>query len=195
MTKPFQDREPSVLGNANVREPQQEAFDALNQHATGGGEPREVGIILPVGCGKSGTITLTPFAYRAARALVIAPGVSIADQLAADFDPSNPKMFYIKCNVLDGGPYPEPVRVAGKTVNRADMDAADVVVTNVQQLQGEDNKWLTSLPEDYFDLIIFDEGHHSVAASWEAIKRKFPAAKVVNFSATPVRADGQIMAG
>ena len=195
MTKPFQDREPAVLGNANVREPQQEAFHALSQHATGGGEPREVGIILPVGCGKSGTITLTPFAYRAGRALVIAPGVAIADQLAADFDPSNPKMFYIKCNVLDGGPYPEPVRVAGTTVNRADMDAADVVVTNVHQLQGDDNKWLISLPEDYFDLIIFDEGHHSVAASWETIKRKFPAAKVVNFSATPVRADGQIMAG
>lgn len=75
------------------------------------------------------------------------------------------------------------------------MDAADVVVTNVHQLQGDDNRWLTSLPEDYFDVIIFDEGHHSVAASWEAIKKKFPAAKVVNFSATPVRADGQIMAG
>lgn len=195
MTKPFQDREPAVLGNANVREPQQEAFDALRQHASGGGEPREVGVILPVGCGKSGTITLTPFAYRAGRALVIAPGVAIADQLAADFDPSNPKMFYIKCNVLDDEPYPEPVRVAGTTVNRADLDAADVVVTNVQQLQGDDNRWLRSLPEDYFDVIIFDEGHHSVAASWDAIKRKFPAANVVNFSATPVRADGQVMAG
>jgi superfamily II DNA or RNA helicase len=54
---------------------------------------------------------------------------------------------------------------------------------------------LTSLPTDYFDLILFDEGHHSVAATWEALKAKFPAARIVNYSATPLRADGQKMAG
>ena len=54
---------------------------------------------------------------------------------------------------------------------------------------------MTSLPTDYFDLILFDEGHHSVAATWEALKAKFPAARIVNYSATPLRADGQKMAG
>jgi len=34
-----------------------------------------------------------------------------------------------------------------------------------------------------------------VADSWEALKARFPAARIVNFSATPLRADGQIMAG
>lgn len=126
---------------------------------------------------------------------MIAPGLAIADQLAADFTASNPKMFYIKCGVLDGAPYPEPVPISGTTANRGDLDEADVVITNIQQLQGNDNRWLVSLPDDYFDLIIFDEGHHSVAASWEAVKAKFPAASIVNFSATPVRADGQVMAG
>ena len=68
-------------------------------------------------------------------------------------------------------------------------------MTNIQQLQGEQNRWLTSLPENYFDLILFDEGHHSVAATWESLKQKFPAARIVNLSATPLRADGQKMAG
>lgn len=34
-----------------------------------------------------------------------------------------------------------------------------------------------------------------MADSWEALKARFPAARIVNFSATPLRADGQIMAG
>jgi len=70
-----------------------------------------------------------------------------------------------------------------------------VAVTNIQQLQGEENRWLNELPYDYFDLILFDEGHHSVAATWDILKTKFPNAKIVNFSATPLRADGQRMAG
>ena len=70
-----------------------------------------------------------------------------------------------------------------------------MIVTNIQQLQGTGNRWLTSLPNDFFDLILVDEGHHNVAQSWNTLKATFPAARVVNFSATPMRADGQIMAG
>lgn len=196
MTNPFRERLPNIGGNRNIRTPQREAYQALVDYASNPEETeREVGIVLPVGCGKSGTITLAPFAFRSTRTLVVAPGISIAGQLAADFNPSNPGMFYQKCQVLAGGPYPEPVEIRGSTVNRGDLDEAQVIITNIQQLQGESNRWLQSLPADYFDLILFDEGHHSVADSWEALKARFPRARIVNFSATPLRADGQIMAG
>jgi hypothetical protein len=46
-------------------------------------------------------ITLTRFAFKANRTLVIEPGLPIAEQLHNDFDPSRPEMFYIKCDVLD----------------------------------------------------------------------------------------------
>jgi hypothetical protein len=52
-----------------------------------------------------------------------------------------------------------------------------------------------ALPADFFDLILFDEGHHSVAESYAMLKAQFPAARIVNFGATPERADGQVMAG
>jgi superfamily II DNA or RNA helicase len=104
-------------------------------------------------------------------------------------------MFYIKCRVLEGGPYPEPVEIRGTTTNKADLEEADVVITNIQQLQGTGNRWLQNLPDDFFDLIQFDEAHHNVAASWDVLRAKFPRAKIVNFSATPTRADGQPMAG
>lgn len=195
MPNPFQDRTPHIVGNPLVRIPQQETFQALADFAENAGSEREVGIVLPVGCGKSGCITLTPFAFQAKRVLVVAPGVSIANQLSEDFNPSNPTMFYQKCGVLAGGPFPEPVDIRGTTTNRTDLDEAHVVITNIQQLQGAENRWLQGLPADFFDLIVFDEGHHSVAQTWEALKTNFPGARIVNFSATPMRADGQVMAG
>lgn len=193
---PFQTREANVVNNVHIRRPQREAYAELTKFANDSAQgDREIGIVLPVGCGKSGCITLTPFAFNAKRTLVAAPGVKIAAQLQNDFDPARPDMFYIKCHVLDGEPYPEPVEIRGTTTNAADLEEADVVITNIQQLQGADNRWLEELPNDFFDLILFDEGHHNVAASWDALRAKFPNARIVNFSATPTRADGQLMAG
>lgn len=193
---PFQVRTPNVENNDRVRVPQREAFAELVVFAEGSdGSEREVGIILPVGCGKSGCIALAPFAFKAERALVVAPGLTIAGQLHDDFDPAHSEMFYEKSGALDGPPYPEPVEIRGTTTNIADLEEAHVVITNIQQLQGTGNRWLQELPPDFFDLILFDEGHHSVAASWELLRTTFPDAKIVNFSATPLRADGQLMAG
>jgi DNA or RNA helicases of superfamily II len=193
---PFQTRNPYIEDNDRLRSPQREAYSALARFASDiDAQEREVGIVLPVGCGKSGCITLTPFAFKAMRTLVVAPSVSIARQLYSDFDPTQPSMFYIKCRVLDDPPYPEPVEIRGTTTNIADLEEADVVITNIQQLQGNDNRWLQKLPNDFFDLILFDEGHHNVAESWNVLRNKFPKARIVNFSATPTRADGQLMAG
>ena len=196
MTNPFQDREPHIENNERIRTPQKGVYLALSEVFGTAGDEREFAVILPVGCGKSGSITIAPFAFRSRRTLVVAPGVAIAQQLASDFDPSNSSMFYQKCAVLDGAPYPEPVEIRGTTTNRADLDEAHVVITNIQQLQGGDsNRWLRQLPPDYFDLILVDEGHHGVAESWQALKAQFPEARIVNFSATPMRADGQLMEG
>jgi superfamily II DNA or RNA helicase len=193
---PFQLRTPSIIGNDLIRTPQREAFAELAAFAQSDSTTeREVGIVLPVGCGKSGCITITPFAFRARRTLVVAPGVPIAEQLFNDFDPSRSDMFYVKCRVLEGDPFPEPVEIRGTVTNVGDMEEADVVITNIHQLQGASNRWLQALPADFFDLIVFDEGHHNVADSWQGLRAKFPEARIVNFSATPSRADGQLMSG
>lgn len=192
----FQKLKPAIRGNPKLRTPQLEAFGSLVDLAHDSeDQEREVGVILPVGCGKSGCITLTPFAFGSTRTLVVAPNVKIADQLYRDFNPSNRDAFYQKCGILSARSFPEPVRIQGRTSNRSDLEEADVVVTNIQQLQGPVNRWLEDLPDDFFDLILFDEGHHNVADSWESLRRKFGAARIVNFSATPHRADGRLMAG
>jgi superfamily II DNA or RNA helicase len=192
---PFQTRTAHIANNDRIRSPQREAYEHLASFAAESTGEREVGVVLPVGCGKSGCIAITPFAFRATRALVVAPSVPIATQLRDDFDPANPDMFYLKCRVLDGGPFPEPVGIRGTSTNVGDLDEADVVITNIHQLQGASNRWLEALPDDFFDLILFDEGHHNVAESWQTLRTKFPIARIVNFSATPTRADGQLMSG
>ena len=191
----FQKTKPHVAENERLRIPQREGSARIASYYAEPDAEREIGIVLPVGCGKSGLIALSPFALKSKRTLVIAPNLKIAEQLLNDFKPSNPKAFYFKCQVIKAQDFPEPCEIRGKRTQRADLDGADVVVTNIQQLQGDANKWLTQLPADYFDLILFDEGHHNVAESWDLLRATFPEARIVNFSATPVRADGQKMQG
>lgn len=186
---------PSVANNESLREPQRLAYRSIQDHDFDGPMAREVGIVLPVGCGKSGLLALAPFALKSRRTLLVAPNLNIADQLVKDLTPSNPKHFYSKRNVLTAAPFPEPAEIRGAKTNVSDLDDADIVVTNIQQLQRENNKWLDGLSSDFFDLILFDEAHHNVAASWETIRTKFPQARIINVSATPARADGQKMSG
>lgn len=195
MTSAFQSLVPNIIGNSSLREPQICSYEALQKFYSEQFDPdtfKEAGIVLPVGCGKSGCITLTPFAFKSKRSLVIAPGVAIAQQLQKDFEPLT--SFYRRCSVLTRE-FPEAVEIRGTDTNLDDLKESDVVITNIQQLQGVDNKWLDKLEDDFFDLIVFDEGHHSVAQTWNSLKEKFPKAAVVNYSATPERSDGQIMSG
>jgi len=186
--------DPNIDGNPKLRIPQAEGYKAICLHFSSLGD-REIGIVLPVGCGKSGLIAIAPFALKSKRTLVIAPGIRIKEQLAEDFNPSNPNMFYQKCAIISGDEFPEPAIIEGKNTNKADLDLSDVVITNIHQIQGKENKWLMKLPSDYFDLIIVDEAHHNVAESWNSVRTHFTDAKIVNLSATPIRADGKVMEG
>nr|WP_079594936.1 DEAD/DEAH box helicase family protein [Mycobacteroides abscessus] len=187
--------QPNATDNDELREPQQQAFAAIAGHDFSSAEGREVGIVLPVGCGKSGLLALAPFAVGARRALLVAPNLKIADQLLRDLTPSEPKFFYRKRNVLSDPPFPEAAEIRGTATNISDLEVADIVVTNIHQLQRDNNTWLATLPADFFDLIMFDEAHHNVADSWQTLRQHFPQARILNVSATPTRSDGRVMEG
>ena len=70
-----------------------------------------------------------------------------------------------------------------------------IVVTNIQQLATNSDKWLAQFPNDFFDMIVIDEAHHSAAASWRNVLDKFPNAKVIHMTATPFRSDRQEIDG
>lgn len=189
----FRTTKVSISGNPQLRDPQQDGHAAAVRHFTAGGDRAMEQI--PVGCGKTGLITLLPFGVAAGRVLVIAPNLTIRNQLVQAFDSTNPKCFYRLSGALSdlrNGPF-----VAGldADANLSDLDEAHVAVTNIQQLSAGGGRWLAQLPSDFFDLILVDEGHHNAAPSWQGVFERFPAAKVLSLTATPFRGDDQPVEG
>lgn len=190
----FQSGQPHIVGNQRLRKPQKELFEAVEKWSATGTD-REVSAILPVGSGKTGCLVINPFAFKSKRTLIVAPGLQIAEQILNNFNPDHQDNFYKKCNILNDGEFPIAVGLRDSETNFADLENADVVVTNVHQLQPKHNGWLSKLPADFFDLIEFDEGHHNIAFSWKKLREHFSHARIINYSATPERTDGETMIG
>ena len=186
----------SIEDNRGLRIPQREGWVHTRNHFAQTNPAREVGIVLPVGCGKSGLICIIPFAVQARRVLVIAPGIRIRGQLGDDLRANSPTNFYERFGILpQDALFPEVTIIETGRVNLDDIRHSNVVVANIHQIAGDDNRWLDAVDEDFFDLVVVDEAHHNPAESWQQVKRRFPNSRIVNLSATPTRADGRLMEG
>jgi superfamily II DNA or RNA helicase len=194
----FLSHQAEIEGNLSLRDAQHEAYSAARdffQRDLG----REAIIQLPVGCGKSGLVALLPFGIARGRVLVVAPNLTIKNELANVLDVANrQKCFWRKCRVLSpdtltAGPYVAVLDSDASNIH--DCDRSHFVVTNVQQLATSADRWLSKFSADYFDLIIVDEGHHSAAASWQSVFDHFPKAKIIHLTATPFRSDRKELKG
>ncbi|MCL6422249.1 MULTISPECIES: DEAD/DEAH box helicase [Micrococcales] len=189
----FQETPAAIRGNQSLREPQQEGWTSAMEFFNGGGQ-RAIEQI-PVGCGKTGLISVLPFGIARGRVLVIAPNLTIRDQIAEAVNVSSSDNFYRRAGVLadmSAGPFRA---VLDADANLSDCDDAHIVVTNIHQLAERADRWLPHFSEDYFDLIIVDEGHHNAAPSWQNVFARFPSARVLSLTATPFRADEQPVEG
>lgn len=190
----FKTVEPNIFDNPLLREPQKEAYGKLYDFYKAGNKAALVQ--LPVGCGKSGLVSIAPLGIAEGRVLVITPNLTIRDELKNNLDITNLKCFWRRTNVLNkidmvSGPYVTTL----DTGNISVTDDSHFVVTNVQQLATNTDKWLKKFPSDYFDMIIVDEAHHSAAESWKKVHAHFPDAKVLNLTATPFRSDAKEIDG
>lgn len=189
----FQSAQARIDGNQSLREPQVEGHAAALRFFSGGGD-RAIEQI-PVGCGKTGLISILPFGIARGRVLVIAPNLTIRDQIADAVDATDTTGFYHRSGVLAdlrSGPFRS---VLNANANVHDAENAHIVVTNIQQLSERNGRWLDRFPEDFFDLILVDEGHHNAAPSWQNVFSHFPGARVLSLTATPFRADEQPVEG
>jgi excisionase family DNA binding protein len=184
-----------IEGNANLRDPQLDAYLSAAEFFQDGGSKAIVQ--LPVGCGKSGLAAILPFGIAKGRVLIIAPNLTIKDELLKSLDVTNKqKCFWRRMRVLEDkdmirGPYVATLDSGNLSV----LEQSHIVLTNIQQLAVNVDKWLTRFPDDFFDMIIVDEAHHGAAESWKRVFLKFPNAKVVNLTATPFRSDRQEIEG
>jgi hypothetical protein len=128
--------------------------------------------------------------------LVIAPNLTIRKGIFDALDITNRECFWPKTRVLSDftdGPY--AAVLDGVDANLHDCIESHFVVTNIQQLASSADRWLPQFPENFFDMILVDEGHHTAAESWQKVFRRFPDAKVVSLTATPFRADQLALEG
>ena len=175
--------------NPQLREPQSEAYKSIYDYFKSG---KKIAIVqIPVGCGKSGLASIIPFGISKGRVLVITPNLTIRKGMFETFDVTNrQKCFWRTRGVLKnedmmGGPFACSLDTGNISITKK----SHIVITNVHQLATNTDKWLNKFPDNFFDLIIVDEAHHSAAESWKQVFKKFPNAKVVNMTATPFRSD------
>ncbi|MFI5158963.1 MAG: DEAD/DEAH box helicase family protein [Sphingobacteriales bacterium] len=191
----FLDMDYNIDLNASLREPQREAFKRTFEFFQEG--KNKAILQIPVGCGKTGLASILPFGVAKGRVLVIAPNLTIKSGLYDAMDITNrPKCFWRKAGVL--GNEQMLVGPLACTLDSGNISVATkshFVITNIQQLATNVDKWLHQFIDDFFDMIIIDEAHHSAAESWKKVVNRFPNAKVIHLTATPFRSDRQEIDG
>src|SRR3989344_1010445 len=185
----------NIQDNEALREPQREGYLSAYDFFKRGG--RQAIIQMPVGCGKSGLAALLPFGISKGRVLMIAPNLTIKKELFDNCDITNrQKCFWRRMHVLEdkdmiAGPYACTLDEGNVSIS----EKCHIVVTNIQQLATNTDKWLAQFKDIFFDLIIVDEGHHGAASSWKKVFEKFSSAKIISMTATPFRSDRQDLDG
>ncbi len=139
---------------------------------------------------------IAPYYISKGKVLIIAPRVAIKDNLIKELDPLNPDNFWIKRKVFSSPEYLPSVCEYSRMLPRDVLGKSNIIILNAQKLQARlDSSILNFLPEDYFDLIIIDEAHHSTAKTWADAINHFSEAKVIKLTGTPFRTDGQKIEG
>ena len=102
----FQNTSVDIIGNESLREPQIGGYQAVQAHFT---QSREHAILqIPVGCGKTGLMSILPFRLAQGRVLVIAPNLEIRRGVANSLNVTSNDCFWRKTGVLgdfSSGPF------------------------------------------------------------------------------------------
>jgi superfamily II DNA or RNA helicase len=180
-------------GQPGLRRGQAGALHAIAAHFT---FKTDAAIVtMPTGSGKTVVLAVSPFILRANRVLVITPSRLVRDQITDEFATLSrvistgalprsvllPRVIEIKKKLSTEGAWDDLVsyHVVVGTPNCVSPALSDVATP----------------PEDFFDLILFDEAHHSPARTWDEILKAFPAARKLLVTATPFRRDRKEIKG
>lgn len=178
---------------------QREAFGGLANYYSGGG--RSAACVMSVGSGKTALGVVAALSFTQRRALIVTPASVIRGTFERAFDVESTR------NVLyglPGGPLIPGVkpprtltldREEGpiRSVSRADLLAADIVVTNFHSLgTGADpDDLLAKLEPSDIDFIVVDEAHIAAATSYQRTFAHFAEARTLLMSACFQRLDGK----
>lgn len=183
-------------GRKGLRAPQLAALHAIHKHWW---ESREAAtIVMPTGTGKTETMLAAIVSVACQRVLVVVPTDALRSQIANKFltlgilkDKS--------CHVLSETalrPIVGTLRQMPKTVAEVDglFERCHVIVTTAQ-IAGQCSEPVQKRMAHHCPYLFIDEAHHTPAPRWAAFKNKFAAQRILQFTATPFREDGEAIEG
>ncbi|MFT3703019.1 MAG: DEAD/DEAH box helicase family protein [Agriterribacter sp.] len=183
-----------TLNQYGLRQPQIGAIHMILGHLT---VPLESAIVvLPTGTGKTETMLSALVALPCKRILVVVPSDSLRNQIAKkfitlgllkSFGIIGPQALYPIVGVIKQG-------FSNSEELKLFFEQCNVIVTTMNILSRLSEEDQSSL-SDVCSCLFLDEAHHVKARTWDAFKNKFPAEKIVQFTATPFRNDGQRIEG
>jgi superfamily II DNA or RNA helicase len=152
-------------------------------------------LVLPTGTGKTEVMLASMIMHRPRRLLVLVPSDPLRSQTAEKFIAlgilHNSKLVPELCKCpIDG----IPRRAPNTAADRLELARANVVVSTVAMLQLLNDEAIEQFVQ-LFDAVYFDEAHHVPASTWTRVSGRLKNHRVVGFTATPFRLDGERVPG
>jgi superfamily II DNA or RNA helicase/very-short-patch-repair endonuclease len=199
MTSNYFDTVRDKLNQKTLRDCQTQAFAALANYYVGGGT--RAACVMSVGSGKTALGIAACLAFAKRRAMVITPGSVIRGTFDRAFDHQavGNVLYGLPGGPLIPGSRPPSVRTLDRDeapirdVSRAELLAADIIVTNFHSLGTGDDEddLLAKLSADDIDFIVVDEAHIAAAESYQRAFAHFHSARTLLMSACFQRLDGR----
>lgn len=150
---------------------------------------------LPTGVGKTGAIAVLPYLLPARRLLIVVPNRLLREQLAQEML----EMTLLRRLGVLRPDIPSPlVAVIEHEIHNHDdwatYEQYDVVIATPYCISPAVSS-VKGPPKDLFDLLIFDEAHHTPAPTWMALLDGLQSCRCAMLTATPYRRDRDPLPG
>lgn len=188
--------EDDAAGLPGLRTPQIGALHAISAHFAVGDAFEAATVVLPTGTGKTETMLATLVYRRLKKTLVLVPSDALRTQIAGKFvtlgilakAATVPReLVGPRIAIITSG-----VRSASEAKDLAAQANVIVALPNVLSTSSVDA--VRVLVESCTDLLV-DEAHHVTASTWNAVRERFTAKRILQFTATPFRRDEQRIDG
>jgi len=191
----FAEEDPShaVVG---LRKPQVGALHAIHAHWSTSSESATV--VMPTGTGKTETMLAVLTSTQCERVLVVVPTDSLRSQLAGKFETLGLLKAPGNAVLADSAMRPVVAILTAKPKTLEEVDGlflrCNVIVTT-SHLVGTCEVAIQRRMAELCTHLFIDEAHHAEADTWKAFREHFNGRRVLQFTATPFREDGQAVDG
>lgn len=193
----FQFREENPAENIlGLRKPQLGAVHAISAYFATDKELEPATVVLPTGTGKTETMLSTLIYQQCQKVLILVPSNSLRTQISNKFL----NLGYLsELGIIPPTcalPYVSKITKSIKTTEEAEelATSANIFVATTDILKASDQNAVNALCNRCSHLFV-DEAHHISATTWQAVRDRFNGRKVIQFTATPFRNDGNTLGG